>query len=233
MIHDRSRLPDVNSDGVYIPVGMTTYVGFSMKKVNLLGKPFDSNCHTSWPKGEPYNAFLAKDDKYSEQACRKVCLHYNIMKECECLDLYKGVDYQQMLDSDAICVDEVSKRCREKKIEDPESTMKVCNCPKRCEDVQITTTVSQMAWNTRIIGVNPTAMTTANLVLYADGFAISNIIESQEITATAALSTVGGFMNMFTGASFLLIYEAISILAIWLYKVFTMKPSHDLGTMDY
>lgn len=233
MIHDRFRSPDPNSDGVFIAVGMTTYLGLSMTRVNLLKAPFPSNCHTSWPKGEPYNVFLTKDDMYSEQGCRKICVNYYIMKDCKCLDLFKGVDYQQMLDSDTICVDEATLPCRRAKIQDPENVTEFCNCPKRCNEVNYATTMSQMAWNMALNEEAPTALSTSNVVLYADNFAVTEIVESQETSFTSALSTIGGFMNMFTGASYILIYEAVSILMIWLYKVCTMHRTQDLHHTEY
>lgn len=233
MIHDRFRSPDPNSDGVFVAVGMTTYIGLSMKRVRLLPEPFRSDCHTGWPEGEPYNSFLTKDDMYSEQGCRKICINYYIMKECNCLDLYKGVDYQQMLDSDTICVDEATIPCRRQKVQDPENVTGNCNCPKRCNEVQYMTTTSQMGWNLGLDKTPPTVTWVSHVVLYADRFEVNKIVESQEISFTSALSTIGGFMNMFTGASFLLVYEAVNILMIWGFRVLTMKRPHEMGVLEY
>ncbi|XP_022655763.1 amiloride-sensitive sodium channel subunit beta-like isoform X3 [Varroa jacobsoni] len=204
---------------------MSTFIGISKKQVNLLEAPFRSNCHTTWPKGKPYNAYLSEHDRYSEESCRKVCISYNIMRLCNCLEMYKGTDIQKLLDANSVCVDyKEGTACRDKFVQNPGGITDACDCPKRCEEVTYKRSVSRVAWTQtlRSGGIDQEQATPlSNIVIYLQSAMVTAITEKEEMSAISALSNVGGFLNMFTGTSFLMIYEAFGIFVMWFYKVFS------------
>uniref|UniRef100_A0AAN0LW06 Epithelial sodium channel/degenerin-like protein n=1 Tax=Polyphagotarsonemus latus TaxID=1204166 RepID=A0AAN0LW06_9ACAR len=223
MVHSPDDFGISASEAIMVSPGCATYIGLKMVKISRLPAPYPEQCVDIWPKGLQRKSML--NASYSQQACIKICLQKTIFKRCKCQSAFleqfefNGTELR-------ICDTRKrnTRRCVEEVMLRPENKLEDCKCPPRCQVIQYEKTVSLARWPTREDRVSFDRGTkdisisnVAKVVVYYQTMTLQEVTQQAAWTSAKLLSSIGGFMGMYVGFSFLSLFELFEIFfrRIW------------------
>nr|XP_050039768.1 acid-sensing ion channel 1C-like [Dermacentor andersoni] len=219
MVHRRGVSPDPNEDGMYLSPYMTTYIGIEMRMMERLPAPYKDRCVTMWPA--MWQKYVAPDQTYFQQMCFSICSQVLIRNKCGCMSEELPQLRNVTGSSNVMCRnDEQSRMCSEEILADTSyRSLKKCDCPLKCSQEIYKTSISRTGWAQRLQpGVRRDKLQNRALVkavIYFESIIVEKITQVPELSDATTLSNVGGFMGMYLGLSFLVIFEILEIFVRW------------------
>ncbi|XP_077520087.1 acid-sensing ion channel 2-like [Amblyomma americanum] len=218
MVHRRGVSPDPNEDGMYLSPYMTTYIGIEMRMMERLPAPYKDRCVTKWPA--KWQGYVATDQTYFQQMCFSICSQVFIMSSCGCVS-EELPQVRNVSGSPDMCRNSDSTReCSEAILADTSyRSLKKCDCPLKCSQEIYKTSISRTGWAQRLRpghrkdNIQNRALVKA--VIYFESIIVEKITQVPELSDATTLSNVGGFMGMYLGLSFLVIFEILEIFVRW------------------
>ena len=128
-LHEKHIIPQVKSNGISVPPGMTLYGGMTVQQISLLPKTNWGRCQPDWDNSIHGEKFLSKN--YSAIHCEMNCKISLALEKCGCVPLSLAVEKDFK-----VCDPEISKSCLNSEF--PKS----CNCSVECEKTEYLTQVS-------------------------------------------------------------------------------------------
>ncbi|XP_064482578.1 acid-sensing ion channel 2-like [Ornithodoros turicata] len=220
MVHRRGVKPDPNEDGMYLAPYMTTYIGIETRIMERLPAPYKDRCVQGWPK--KWLQYIHHDNTYFQQVRRKlcfsVCAQVAIRQHCHC----HSEELIYLVDNtlSACKEDEKTKNCSDTIMADlAYRSLEKCDCPLKCSQEIYKTSISRTGWAQRLVQrkVDNDLFKRAlvKVVIYLESVIVERITQVPEVSDATTLSNVGGFMGMYLGLSFLVIFEILEILFRW------------------
>uniref|UniRef100_A0A1S4KQ07 Amiloride-sensitive sodium channel n=1 Tax=Ixodes scapularis TaxID=6945 RepID=A0A1S4KQ07_IXOSC len=215
MVHRRGVRPDPNEDGMYLAPYMTTYIGIEMRMMERLPAPYKDRCVKEWP--EMWRAYLGPDNTYFQQLCFMMCSQRAIEQDCGCVSEELPPFPNMTADQ---CKSTKQKNCSSTILTDSSyRSLKRCDCPLKCSQEIYKTSISRTGWAQRLRpGENKNELhdrALVKVVIYLESIIVENITKVPELSDATTLSNVGGFMGMYLGLSFLVIFEILEIFVRW------------------
>ncbi|RWS23454.1 Amiloride-sensitive sodium channel-like protein [Leptotrombidium deliense] len=218
MVHSPDDFGTSASEAIFIAPEKATYIGLKMVQIKRLPAPYPEKCIDAWPK--TLTGSLTQNATYSQQACLKICLQRTIQRRCHCQSAFLAQVEENNADL-RICDTRKKfiRKCVEEVMFRPENKIDDCECPPRCQVIQYEKTVSLAKWPTREDRVTfDRGVKSVNLQSVAKVFVYYQTMTLQEVTQQGAwttaklFSSLGGFMGMYVGFSFLSLFEVFEVI---------------------
>ncbi|XP_037276498.2 acid-sensing ion channel 1C [Rhipicephalus microplus] len=227
MVHRRGVSPDPNEDGMYLSPLMTTYIGIEMRMMERLPAPYKDRCVTMWPP--IWQKYVAPDQTYFQQMCFSVCSQVLILKKCQCMSEELPQVRNVTGAANIMCRNDDHRRiCSEEILADTSyRSLKKCDCPLKCSQEIYKTSISRTGWAQSLrSGEGKNSLQNRALVkavIYFESIIVEKITQVPELSDATTLSNVGGFMGMYLGLSFLVIFEILEIFVRWLIYLYQRR----------
>ncbi|XP_053213455.1 degenerin-like protein unc-105 [Panonychus citri] len=223
MVHSPDEFGISASEAIFVGPERASYIGLKMIRITRLPSPYPEHCIDHWPEG--LTGSLTRNSTYSQQSCLKICLQRTIQMRCRCQSAF--LNQFELNDTNLRICDtrrKNTRKCVEEVMLRPESKIDNCMCPPRCQVTQYEKTVSLAKWPTREDRVSFDRgdktldfKNLAKVVVYFQTMTMQEVSQQGAWTTAKLLSSLGGFMGMYVGFSFLSLFEVFEVIArrIW------------------
>ncbi|XP_074594392.1 epithelial sodium channel subunit alpha-like [Brevipalpus obovatus] len=230
MVHAPDEFGISASEAIFVGPEKTSYIGLKMTRITRLPSPYPEHCIDHWP--EALTGSLTRNSTYSQQACLKICLQRTIQTKCQCQSAF--LNQLELNDTNLRICDtrrKNTRKCVEEVMLRPESKIDDCLCPPRCQVTQYEKTVSLAKWPSREDRVSfdrggkiTNFQSLAKVVVYFQTMTMQEVAQQGAWTTAKLLSSLGGFMGMYVGFSFLSLFEVLEVLARRIWYSCTRRP---------
>jgi hypothetical protein len=153
-IHNNSRMPLMGTEGFTVSTNEATNVGVNRNFYYKLGYPYSEcrkNVDTPLATDSDYFKNSLKVNAYSQQLCFDICFDSEyVLPNCNCSD--PSISYRSDKDKSRICWQRSQLRCirqqRAKLEVTPLSEKCEKYCPKECDTIEYSTSVTNSAYPT-------------------------------------------------------------------------------------
>ncbi|KAE9547814.1 hypothetical protein FO519_008973 [Halicephalobus sp. NKZ332] len=211
-LHEEDEIPQIKSNGISVPPGMTLYGGMSVQQISLLPKTNWGRCQPGWDTDIHGENFLNRN--YSAIHCEINCKINLMLEKCGCVPVSLAVEKNMK-----VCDLEIEKTCFKTEFS------KKCNCSVECEKTQYITQVSYSnikfsQEEKKIIGENEINYAKENYVgilLYMKEMNYEHHEQQRQVQTADLLSNIAGSMGLFLGMSTITLLEIFIFLfkSIW------------------
>ncbi|XP_028967174.1 uncharacterized protein LOC100898580 [Galendromus occidentalis] len=185
---------------------MTTFIAMQTRRVFRLGAPYPSSCSDDWthdklPSWVNKSALI---EDYTPQLCLELCHSDALNKRCAgCVIKGNNISLRAAMDAFTFCSRNLS--CAVEWLQSDGNFN--CNCPQRCSETVVKYQSSFAAWSTE----DRSDRHLVKVSIYFTTVSWEQVTEFPLMSSIAALTLVGGFLNMYVGLTFLSLYEFIEI----------------------
>ncbi|KAK7097607.1 hypothetical protein V1264_004555 [Littorina saxatilis] len=238
-VHEPGHRPDLQSSGILLSPGVSTYVGTRPLQYTFLPKPYkaygDEACvDINDPSDPEYPGQLRLTDQYSYAACNLECTLDAVEEKCKC----KGVLNSEN-SSYPMCTVEQFYGCYDKELSLLYFNVTAdnrCGCPRPCQHTEYQTDISSAFFPSdestlRLQSAKFLPATGVSIRenymevrVYLDKLVLQEIVHEPVYTFSSVMGTIGGQMGFFLGASVLTVAE-LAELCFWFLFGFLRRMS--------
>ncbi|KAK7097605.1 acid-sensing ion channel 1C-like [Littorina saxatilis] len=236
-VHEPGHLPDLQSSGILLSPGVSTYVGTRPLQYTFLPKPYkaygDEACvDINDPSDPEYPGQLRLTDQYSYAACNLECTVDAVEEMCGCRGVLNSEN-----SSYPMCTVEQFYGCYEKNLSRLYFNVTAdnrCGCPRPCQYTEYQTDISSAYFPSdestprfQSINILPATGVRENYMevrVYLDKLLLQEIVHEPVYTYNSIMGTIGGQMGFFLGASVLTVAE-LAELCFWFIFGFLRRMS--------
>ncbi|XP_041464799.1 amiloride-sensitive sodium channel subunit alpha-like isoform X1 [Lytechinus variegatus] len=239
VIHAPHITPFPEDDGISLETGSAFSIGIREEVIQRLPKFSDCIDEDTDFINSSYSGF------YSVRCCFKACYQQSLFNECGCVDDIL-LDYRQCRVTskrEMLCKSEVESRYINDELQ--------CECPLPCKEKNYRTSISSASWpskrfkphllskfhsNPKIrMILEEEEKARSNLIrvmIYFETLNVERVEQVPRYTIPNILGNVGGLMGLFTGMSFISLFEVafllLRITKITFTKLFPSSQVHSV-----
>ncbi|XP_041464801.1 amiloride-sensitive sodium channel subunit beta-like [Lytechinus variegatus] len=219
VIHAPNTMPFPEDDAINLATGSATYIGLREEVIERL--PRFSQCSDV----ESATVFSNSSTNYTVRCCLSMCYQQNLVDRCGCVDDIV-FDYKQcsvINDTEMACVSEVQALYINDDLH--------CNCPLPCQETNYRASISSADWPSerfrshlvRKFEFDPklrsilaqeemSAKNMIRVMIYFETLNVERVEQVPRYTIPNILGNIGGLMGLFTGMSFISLFEVAFLL---------------------
>ncbi|XP_070542971.1 amiloride-sensitive sodium channel subunit gamma-like [Ptychodera flava] len=225
LVHPPDNVPFPEEQGLELPPGFSTSLGVRLSIIQRVGGKY-SDCFKGDEKPLLYEGY-----NYSVEACVKTCHQKNLIEECQCYDTTLPNDDLTILP----CVDkEKGITCMNEVAEKQKIDALGCrkNCHQPCRGRSYKETLSMSQWPSdaydnklykrlseksrkiteQLLSVEESRRNLIKLKVYFSELNFESITEKPAFGRIDLLSSLGGLMGLYIGASVISLFEFLEFV---------------------